>query len=55
MGDLGEWIVAKGFKKSPIVQEIAQSGHTASMVVYLKEKLKAVKEGEGEREREREI
>ena len=29
MGDLGKLIVAKGFKKLPKVQNIAQSGHTA--------------------------
>ena len=28
MGDLGKFIVAKGFKKLPKVQNIAQSGHT---------------------------
>ena len=28
-GDLGNLIVAKGFKKLPNVQKIAQSGHTA--------------------------
>ena len=28
VGDLGKLIVAKGFKKLPKVQEIAQSGHT---------------------------
>ena len=27
--DLGKLIVAKGFKKFPIVQKIAKSGHTA--------------------------
>ena len=29
MGDLGKLIVAKPFKKSPKVQKIAKSGHTA--------------------------
>ena len=29
MGDLDKLIVAKGFKKLPKVQKIAQSGHTA--------------------------
>ena len=29
-GDLGNLIVAKGFKKLPNVQKIAQSGHTVS-------------------------
>ena len=29
MRDLGKLIVAKGFKKLPKVQKIAQSGHTA--------------------------
>ena len=28
VGDLGILIVAKSFKKSPIVQKIAKSGHT---------------------------
>ena len=28
MGDLGKLIIAKGFKKLPKVQKIAQSGHT---------------------------
>ena len=28
VGDLGKLIVAKGFKKLPKVQNIAQSGHT---------------------------
>jgi len=28
--DLGKLIVAKGFKKLPKVQKIAQSGHTAN-------------------------
>ena len=28
-GDLGQLVVAKGFKKSPKVQKIAKSGHTA--------------------------
>ena len=32
--DLGKLIVAKGFKKLPKVQNIAQSGHTASRVLY---------------------
>ena len=30
VGDLGKFIVAKGFKKLPKVQKIANSGHTAS-------------------------
>ena len=29
VGDLGKFIAAKGFKKFPKVQKIAQSGHTA--------------------------
>ena len=29
VGDLGKLIVAKGFKRLPKVQKIAQSGHTA--------------------------
>ena len=28
VGDLGKLIVAKGFKRLPKVQKIAQSGHT---------------------------
>ena len=32
VGDLGKIIVAKGFKKLPKVQKIAQSGHTADNV-----------------------
>ena len=28
VGDLGKLIVAKGFKKLPQLQKIAQSGHT---------------------------
>ena len=31
VGDLGKLIVAKGFKKLPKVQQIAQSGHTVGM------------------------
>ena len=30
VGDLGKFIVAKGFKKLPKVQKIANSGHTGS-------------------------
>ena len=30
VGDLGKLIVAKGFKKLPKVQKIAQSGHTVA-------------------------
>ena len=29
VGDLGKFFVAKGFKKLPKVQKIANSGHTA--------------------------
>ena len=29
VGDLGKFVVAKGFKKLPKVQKIANSGHTA--------------------------
>ena len=32
LGDLSKFIVAKGYKKLPKVQKIAQSGHTASDV-----------------------
>ena len=31
VGDLGKLIVAKGFKKLPKVQKIAQSGHTENV------------------------
>ena len=31
VGDSGKLIVAKGFKKLPKVQKIANSGHTASL------------------------
>ena len=34
VGDLGKLIVAKGFKKLPIVQKIAQSGHTDHSIYY---------------------
>ena len=34
VGDLGKFIVAKGFKKLPKVQKIAQSGHTAWHAVH---------------------
>ena len=33
MGDLGKLIVAKGFKKLPKLQEIAQSGHTGGPII----------------------
>ena len=32
VGDLGKLVVAKGFKKLPKVQKIAQSGHTVARV-----------------------
>ena len=35
VGDLGKLIVAKGFKKSPKVQKIAQSGHTEALSGYV--------------------
>ena len=35
-GDLGKLIIAKGFKKLPKVQKIAQSGHTDHGVIYLR-------------------
>ena len=38
VGDLSKLIVAKGFKKSPKVQKIAKSGHTAGNVPILKKK-----------------
>ena len=34
VGDLGKLIVAKGFKKSPKVQKIANSGHTACQITF---------------------
>ena len=34
--DLGKLIVAKGLKKLPKVQKIAQSGHTAQEMLFLK-------------------
>ena len=33
MGDLGKLIVAKGIKKLPKVQKIAQSGHTGGKLI----------------------
>ena len=30
VGDLGQLVIAKGFKKLPKVQKIAKSGHTAN-------------------------
>ena len=35
VGDLGKIIVAKGFKKLPKVQSIAQSGHTGPSTNFL--------------------
>ena len=35
VGDLDKLIVAKGFKKSPKVQKIANSGHTGPTTEYL--------------------
>ena len=35
VGDLGKFIVAKGFKKLPKVQKIARSGHTARNAPFL--------------------
>ena len=32
VGDLGKWIVAKGFRKLPKVQLMARSGHTGSLL-----------------------
>ena len=34
VGDLGKFFVAKGFKKLPKVQKIAQSGHTAQQIKW---------------------
>ena len=34
--DLGKLIVAKGFKKLPKVQKIAQSGHTDDICPFIK-------------------
>ena len=36
VGDLGKLIVAKGIKKLPKVQKIANSGHTAREPLFLK-------------------
>ena len=36
VGDLGKLIVAKGFKKLPKVQKIAQSGHTSDCLKLCK-------------------
>ena len=36
VGDLGKLIVAKGFKKSPKVQKIANSGHTGGGSMFSK-------------------
>ena len=33
VGDLGRLIVAKGFKKLPKVQKIAQTGHTGNNAI----------------------
>ena len=35
VGDLGKLNVAKGFKKLPKVQNIAQSGHTVTVSVFV--------------------
>ena len=35
MRNLGKWIVAKGFKKLPKVQKIAQCGHTGDIIVHV--------------------
>ena len=42
VGDLDKLIVAKGFKKLPKVQLIAQSGHTADAKLNIKVELKSV-------------
>ena len=34
VGDLGQLIVAKGFKNQPKVQKIAKSGHTGGSSIY---------------------
>ena len=35
LGDLGQLVIAKGFKKLPKVQKIAKSGHTGTNGVYI--------------------
>ena len=35
VGDLGQLVVAKGFKKLPKVQKIAKSGHTGGRLTKL--------------------
>ena len=41
VGDLGKFIVAKGFKKLPKVQKIANSGHTDLVKEYFSNTLLA--------------
>jgi len=41
--DLGQLIVAKGFKKLPKVQKIAQSGHTAVNQKYRPMSMSAIR------------
>ena len=41
LGDLSKFIVAKGYKKLPKVQKIAQSGHTVYGTISLKNGAKA--------------
>ena len=41
VGDLGQLIVAIGFKKLPKVQQIAKSGHTATVTECTKLQVKA--------------
>ena len=47
VGDLGKLIVAKGFKKLPKVQKIAQSGHTACHRAVKRMKIKQAETGVG--------
>ena len=45
MRDLGKLIVAKGLKKLPKVQKIAQSGHTAYVALGQNKPSRAVRGG----------
>ena len=42
VGDLGNLIVAKGFKKLPKVQQITQSSHTASLSLLASPRVSSV-------------
>ena len=38
VGDLGQLVIAKGFKKLPKVKKIAKSGHTAGGKIFISKK-----------------